>query len=70
MRSPTAHVLFPSAEAPFRGRSNFIEGAGSPARLSREGRRKLTESAKEFPKEVHPAESERVAPRDEDATDL
>src|SRR5439155_1899876 len=31
-------------------RADFTEGAGDPLRLCQEGKRKLTESAKEFPK--------------------
>ena len=44
------------------GGSGGHGGAGDPPRLGQEGKRKLTESAREFPKAFRLAESVRVAP--------
>ena len=43
-------------------RADFTEGAGNPLRLCQDGKRKLTESAREFPKEFRLAKSERAVP--------
>ena len=42
--------------------AEFAGGTGRPSRLCQEGKRKLTESAKEFPKEFRLAKSERAVP--------